>query len=213
MKIRMVVALALLLPLVAGCLETIDEGVMQSAREGMKPNVSGFDQVRFQTVSYPSTTPMRVSSSDPVFDFGGGNASYFKALELPVSSTPYAMRIMSPRFDWDYPGSHHTGYFIPTIMLLDADRKPLPGPVTIHGPVYRSIDFRHVWTEIKPDMGARYALIYTTQAALTGGEEVKDGWSVASVGVIFIPVPGPTYDFDAAPIGPIEVTLAARGEP
>jgi len=72
MKIR-VLFLLLVLPLAAGCLETIDVSVMQNARDGMTPNVSDFGQVRFQPVSYPSTTPMRVSSGDPVFDFGGGN--------------------------------------------------------------------------------------------------------------------------------------------
>ena len=123
------------------------------------------------------------------------------------------MRIMSPRFDWRYPGSRHTGYFIPSILLLDAERKPLRDPAIVDGPVYTGVDFRHVWTEITPQMNARYVLVYTTQQALTGGEEVKGGRTVMPVGVLFIPVPGPTYDFEGAPIGPIEITLAREGAP
>lgn len=210
MKIRVLLAF-LLVPLVAGCAPKLDEATVQAARDNLKPNVAAFGDMNFSPISYPATVPTEVTGTDPIFDFGNGNISYFKAFELPDPGGAYALRVDSAQFVVGcYPCRH--AYFVPSIMLLDENRNPLPA--TIHGPVYWGGRVtRHVWVDIAPDMKARYAIVYTTQEALAHGTTMKGSGGVMPAGGIFIYVPAPTHRFQGSPIGPVTIVTTATGDP
>lgn len=206
-----VLFLLLLLPLLASCAQKVDESVMQQARENLSPTVSNFSQVHFTPLANPSSLPASVTASDPVYDFGKGNVSYFTAFELPKTDDRYALRVKVEQVALGcYPC--RGAYFMASILLLDEDKKPLPAKT--QGPVYYGPNVtRYTWVDIPPDGSAKYAVIYTTQSALTHGDEDKGSGMVMPAGGMFVYIPAQTHHFDGVPIGSLTVETLPKGDP
>ncbi|MBX3445177.1 MAG: hypothetical protein KF765_00370 [Parvibaculaceae bacterium] len=211
MKMKARVLLILLtMPLASACIKGVDMTPAKIARQNMSATVASFEEMDFKTVSFPSVTPEMLSVGDPVFDFREDGMSYFRAYVLPASQSPYILEVTSDRVQYNC-APCTLGIVRPDVLLLDADKKPLkniqwPEPY-INSSVGKTR--RYMTSTITPEMGARYAVVYTASRYI-GHEEV--GWDQAGYRGLApadsIPIPlRPRYWATGTPVGPMSFVL------
>lgn len=207
--------LLVLLPLVGGCIKGEDLQPALAARQTLAPTVRSFEDMEFKAVPELTNNYGTFAVGDPVFDFGEDGLSYFRAFALPVSKKPYILEATSDRVQYNC-APCTLGIVRPDVLLLDAEKKPLP---KIEWPEpYIDISAgktrRYMTATITPEMGARYAVLYAPRKYI-GQEEV--GWvqmghaNFASADTI-LPIPlRPRYWATGTPIGPMGFVLRDVG--
>jgi hypothetical protein len=210
-----ILVILLTLPLVAGCNKGVDMTPAMTAWQSMKPTVTSFEEMPVKPVQVPAAVAETFAVGDPIFDFGSDGTSYFRAYALPETSSSYVLEVTSDRVQYSC-APCTMGVLMPDMLLLDADRKPIRKATFSDQVVGQADDKlrRYVWTTITPEIGARYAVVYTTRASVGRKETgfVKGSSGVAYAGGIFFPLPaGPYYRSTGMPIGPMRFVLREPG--
>ncbi|MBO6633747.1 hypothetical protein [Parvibaculum sp.] len=209
--------LLLLLPLVASCGTggRKDMNAADEAARNIRPTVMSFSDMTFTPLALPGHYTADVTAADPVFDFGSGNISYFKAFELPVHHETYIFETISDWYHYDcYPCS--TGFFYAHIQFLDADKQPVAPPTMIGPEILDKPEEpirRHLSAVVSPESDVRYAVVYTTTADANKDEWFKYGGpTMAAGGGFFITVPYQLIELHGTPVGVMNVSLrTAKG--
>ncbi len=176
-----------------------------------QPCCHNLSEIRFGQLSSEPGASVIIDERSPAFRFAGSGLSYFQAFELPHSAAAMTLRIQS-RFVRDAASPNIPDIFVPRIMLLDQQKKPVTvtdgqigmsvsQAVTSGGTTYVETDL-----DLPQFPAARYLIVFT-RPELFGDPltiEVMVAGSVIAAGRTMVQAPPVTYSdpVRASPVAP-----------
>lgn len=165
--------LCLPLLLLAACTPQMD--MRAASYAAAKPTIAKLADADFAPLALPSKTAFEIDASGPAFDFGAEGVSYFRAFELPRADRPYTIIVASYMWNLAKRPSGN-GVFYQTVATLDREKRPIgtikPSAASwvlqTHLPPHRDIVLK-----LRPDMGARYIVVYTTRTLIAQSNHAK----------------------------------------
>lgn len=158
-------------------------------------------EFKYAPVALPASIVTHIENTNPAFNFTTGK-SYFLAYKLPSSPKGLRLTISS------YPAGI---IFFPNFLFLDATFTPTRqiGAPDTHFVEPGTWERGHyeLTATLQPGDAARYLVILTTDADLTGRHEVADSHFLMPAGGIYIPVSMGPYAHAHAPTGKIKLVV------